>query len=87
MRAVISVVGKDRVGILANVSNKCKDYNANIYDVSQTVLQDFFTMIMLVELKSDNFLEFVDNLQDYGKEKNLKIHVMHEDIFNAMHTI
>jgi ACT domain-containing protein len=87
MRAVVSVVGKDRVGILADVSIKCKDYNANIYDVSQTVLQDFFTMIMLVELKSENFLNFVDYLQDYGKENNLKIHVMHEDIFNAMHTV
>ena len=87
MKAVISVIGIDRIGILADVSVKCKEYNANIIDVSQTVLQNFFTMIMMVELESGNFLEFVDYLQDYGKETNLKIHVMHEDIFNAMHTI
>ena len=87
MRAIISVVGKDHIGILADVANKCKKYDANIVDVSQTVLQEFFTMIMLVEMENTNFLNFVDYIQEYGKANNLKIHVMHEDIFNAMHTI
>jgi len=87
MRAIISVVGKDHVGILAAIANQCQKYDANIVDVSQTVLQEFFTMIMLVEMDNSQFLAFGDYLLEYGKNNNLKIHVMHEDIFNCMHTI
>ncbi|MFV0552062.1 MAG: ACT domain-containing protein [Anaerorhabdus sp.] len=89
MKAVISVVGKDRTGILAFVSNECLDYGANIVDVSQTVLQDVFNMFMIVEINknTDGFVEFVNHMEEKGKSNNLVIHVMHEDIFNAMHTI
>lgn len=89
MNAVISVVGNDKVGILAFVSSKCMEYNANIIDVSQTVLNDYFAMIMVVSIDNlnVNFTDFVDEMENSGKEKALEIHVMHEDIFNSMHKI
>jgi ACT domain-containing protein len=89
MRAVITVVGKDTVGILASVSNICADCNVNIVDVSQSVLQDMFCMIMLADTTSCNveFFEFSDKLETYGKQSGIEIHAMHEDIFNSMHRI
>ena len=89
MRAVISVIGKDKVGILAAVAAKCADYRVNIIDVSQTVMQDMFTMIMLVNMAevSVKFGDFADIMKTYGAEIGMNIRVMHEDIFNAMHTI
>ena len=87
MKAVITVVGKDTVGILAKVSTVCSDYDANIVEVSQSVLQDMFAMIMLVELGKKNFGELSSTLEKLGDENNLKIHSMHEDIFNSMHKI
>ena len=89
MQAVISVMGKDNIGIVAKVSNKCAEYKVNIADVSQTVLQNYFVMIMLVDIDSITipFSEFVDIMSDMGKNNNLEIHTMHEDIFNSMHRI
>lgn len=89
MNAVVSVIGKDCVGILAHVSNQCKDYNANIIEVSQTILNDYFAMIMVVNIDNlkTSFVDFVDSFETLKKELNLEIHVMHEDIFNAMHKI
>ena len=89
MKAVLSVIGKDQVGILALVSTECSKYNVNIIDVSQTVMQDTFAMIMMVELDkmSIKLNEFQDIMQKKGEEKGLQIHVMHEDIFNSMHRI
>ena len=89
MRAVISVVGKDRPGILAYVALNFAQRNSNIVDVTQTVLQDLFTMIMIVEIPEtlEDFHEFQEEIEALGGPENLKIHVMHEDIFNAMHTI
>lgn len=89
MKAVISVIGKDSVGILAFVSNACAKYNVNIVDVSQTVMSDTFAMIMMVDIKtiSIKLNEFIDILQKAGEEKHLVIHVMHEDVFNSMHRI
>ena len=87
MKAVITVVGKDTVGILAEVSTVCSEYDANIVEVSQSVLQDMFAMIMLVELGKKNFGELSSTLEKLGDENNLKIHSMHEDIFNSMHKI
>ena len=89
MKAVISVIGKDKVGILAAVSAKCAEYNVNIVDVSQTVLQDMFTMIMLLDIKavSVEFGEFAGIMQNFGGEIGMEIRVMHEDIFNSMHRI
>ncbi len=89
MRAVITVVGKDTVGILAKVSNFCADNDVNVVDVSQTILQDMFCMIMLVDTEKMGipFTDFSDKLKEYGESNSLKIHVMHEDIFNSMHRI
>ena len=88
-KAVISVTGKDNVGIIAKVSNVCADYGANIIDISQTVLKDYFAMIMLVEIDALTvpFTEFVDKMSLLGEKESLQIHAMHEDIFNAMHKI
>lgn len=89
MKAIISVVGKDTVGILAAVATKCADYKVNINDVNQTIIDQYFTMYMVVGLDelTTPFTQFVDEIQAVGKEKNLKIDCMHEDIFNMMHKI
>ena len=89
MNAVISVIGKDAVGIIAKVSAGCARFDANILDISQTVLHEYFTMIMIVEVSQLNvpFPEFIDAMEKLGGDTGLDIHVMHEDIFNAMHKI
>jgi ACT domain-containing protein len=89
MKAVISVIGKDKVGIMAAVSNRCAEYNVNIIDVSQTVMQGMFTMIMLVDISeiSVKFGDFAEESRKYGEKIGMDIRVMHEDIFNSMHRI
>ncbi len=89
MNAVITVLGKDNVGILAKVSNECAKVGVNIIEVTQSVLQGMFAMIMFVEITDCTvpFSELVDNLTAKGEEMGVKVHVMHEDIFNAMHKI
>ncbi|MBQ3075995.1 MAG: ACT domain-containing protein [Clostridia bacterium] len=89
MKAVITVVGKDTVGILAKVSALCAEHGANIIDVTQTVMQDMFCMIMLCETDALTipFSDFVDKAEQMGDENHLKIHVMNEDLFNSMHRI
>ena len=89
MKAVLTVVGKDTVGILAKVSGECAKYNVNINDVSQTIQQEMFCMIMMCDITniSIDFGAFSDNMSKIGKEMNMAIHVMHEDIFNSMHRI
>ncbi len=89
MKAVITVTGKDTMGIISKVSAECASCAANILDITQTVLSDYFVMIMLVnidELTMD-FNGFVDRLAALGKNEGLDIHTMHEDIFNTMHRI
>ena len=89
MNAVVSVIGKDRVGILARVSTECSNANANVLEVTQTLLRDTFAMTMLVDIDhiSMELSEFVTHMEQVGKEMGLVIHVMHEDIFNSMHRI
>ena len=94
MKAVVSVIGRDAVGIIAKVSAVCAGCGASISDISQTVLGEYFTMIMLVDLRdasisdlSITFDAFSDQMSSLGKAENLDIHVMHEDIFNSMHRI
>ena len=89
MKAVITVIGKDTVGILSKVSTACAEVGANIIEVTQSVLQDLFAMIMLADIGSSSvpFDELSKKLEALGKENHLKIHVMHEDIFNSMHRI
>ena len=89
MRAVITVLGKDMVGILAKVSTKCAEANVNILEVSQSVLQDLFAMIMLVDIATltGDFAGFAQELGAIGNGMGLSIHTMHEDIFTSMHRI
>ena len=89
MKAIISVIGKDSVGILAKVSTACAEVDVNVVEVTQSVLQDMFAMVMLVEISQStvglNALK--EKLNTVGEITNTKIHVMHEDIFNSMHKI
>lgn len=89
MKAVITVTGKDSKGIIAKVSAECTKYGANIVDISQSVLSEYFAMIMLVDLDglTVKFGEFVDFLKKLGEGSGLHIDTMHEDIFNSMHRI
>ncbi len=89
MKAVVTVIGKDNVGILNKVTGVCSKFNANVIEVTQSVLQDMFAMIMLVDISdvSVDFSLFVDSMNLLGKELGLSIHTMHEDIFNSMHSI
>lgn len=89
MKAVITVIGKDSVGILAKVSEACSKADVNIVEVTQSVLQDMFAMIMLVEIDKSNigFEQLRTKLKAVGESTNTKVHVMHEDIFNSMHRI
>ncbi|MGN1348531.1 MAG: ACT domain-containing protein [Acutalibacteraceae bacterium] len=89
MKAVISVIGKDKVGILAAVSNKCAQYGANIIEVTQSVLQEMFCMIMLVDIDkiTISLSDFSKELDEMGEKMNVSVHCMHEDIFNSMHRI
>jgi ACT domain-containing protein len=89
MKAVVTVTGKDKVGIIAMASAECAKYGANIIDISQSVLNEYFAMIMLVSIDSltVRFAEFADRLVEKGKENGVDIRVMHEDIFNTMHRI
>ena len=87
MRAVVTVIGKDMIGILAKVSTTCAEANANVIEVTQSVLQDFFAMVMLIDIEKMNC--DLGELQERLKNNvpGMKIHVMHEDIFNSMHRI
>ena len=89
MKAVITVVGSDSTGIIAKVSGKCAEYSVNIVDISQSVLKEYFAMMMLVEIDgiTIDYKDFVDIMTTLGHENNLEIHMMHEDIFNSMHNI
>ena len=89
MRAVVTVTGKDNKGIIAKVSGFLAQKKVNIEDISQTLLQDFFAMIMLVDLSETE--ESISTLSQecaaLCKEIGMSIYVQHEDIFNAMHSI
>ena len=89
MKAVITVIGRDMVGILAKVTAICAEKNVNVTEVTQSVLQDMFAMIMLTDISgmTQDFSDFVDQMDKLGEELGLSIHVMHEDIFNSMHRI
>ncbi len=89
MKTVITVIGKDTVGIIAQVSAVCAQYGANIREITQSVLGGYFAMIMLVEIDglSIPFADFSDALSALGKEKALDIRTMHEEIFDSMHRI
>ena len=89
MRAVVTVVGKDRVGIIAEVCSLLASCGVNILDINQTVMQDFFTMSMLVDTKTSTIAcgDLVETLSRKGEEMGMKIRINREDLFNAMHKI
>ena len=89
MKAIITVIGKDTVGILAKVSATCAADGANIVEVTQSVLQDMFAMVMLIEFNEEkiDFEKLRTDLDAVGEATATKIHVMLEDIFNSMHRI
>ena len=88
-KTIITVVGKDAVGILARVAGECAKYGVNISEVSQTVLQDMFCMIMLCDISklTIDFGEFSDKMKAVGDETGMAVQVMHSDIFDSMHRI
>ena len=89
MKAIITVIGKDSVGILSKVSSACAEADVNIIEVTQSVLQDMFAMVMLVEIDKSTlgFDALSEKLQKVGEESNTKVHIMHEEICNRMHKI
>lgn len=89
MKAVLTVTGRDNVGIIARVSALCAEYGANILEISQSVLKEYFAMIMLVDIQqlSIPFADFVDQMEQSGRACGLDIRTMHEDVFNSMHHI
>ena len=89
MRAVVTVIGRDAVGIIAELSGTMRDNEVNILDISQSVMRDMFAMVMLVDISRCK-LEFSDltaRLEDAGRQKGVRVITMHEDIFNSMHRI
>ena len=89
MKAIVTVVGKDRVGIIASVCTQLAAFNVNVLDISQTVMQGYFTMMMVVEVSMCNvpLAELVTKMDALGREMGLSIRVQREDIFEAMHRI
>ncbi|MCI8403715.1 MAG: ACT domain-containing protein [Clostridia bacterium] len=89
MKAVVTVIGKDQKGIIAKVSNILFENEVNILDISQTIMQDMFTMIMLVNFESESITlkQVMDALESAGSDMGLSIHVQREEIFTSMHRI
>jgi len=89
VKAVVTVIGKDRVGIIAGISACLADHHVNILDISQTILQDYFTMIMLVELDGERLAlpDLSAALDDAGNRLGVQVRVQHEAVFTAMHRI
>ena len=87
MKAVVTVIGKDMVGILASVSAACADKNANVLEVTQSILDGYFCMVMVIDI-SKMTCEIEERQKDLAAAvPDMVVHVMHEDIFNSMHRI
>jgi ACT domain-containing protein len=88
-KTIITVVGKDTVGIIAKVCTYLADNDVNILDISQTIVQDYFNMMMIVDSNNSKkvFDELSTEIEELGKEIGVKITMQHEDIFNSMHRI
>lgn len=89
MRAIVTVVGKDKVGIIAGVCTMLAGYNVNVLDIRQTVMQDYFTMMMIVDVSASTLpvAKLAMELEEKGKEMDLSIRLQREDIFDAMHRV
>ena len=89
MKAIVTVVGKDQVGIIAAVCVKLAAYDVNVLDISQTVMQGYFTMMMVVDISGSTtpMATLAQQLEETGKNMNLSIRLQREDIFEAMHRV
>ena len=89
MKAIVTVIGKDQVGIIAAVCIKLAEYNVNVLDISQTIMQGYFTMMMAVDVSGCTvpLAQLCQVMEQTGKEKGLSIRLQREDIFEAMHRI
>jgi len=89
IKAVVSVMGKDKAGIIYNVTKVLYENNINILDISQTIMQDIFTMVMLVDIKASKteFKDLAEKMRILGEQIGVDIKVCHEEIFNSMHRI
>lgn len=89
MKAIVTVVGKDQVGIIAGVCNTLADHNINVLDISQTIMEGFFTMMMVVDLAlcAESFVNLQNVLKTFGEGRGLSIRIQREDIFDAMHKL
>ncbi len=89
MKAILTVIGKDRVGIIAGVSGELLKLNINILDVNQTIMDKYFTMIMMLDLKeaNANFDVIKSSLVAKGEELGVEVKIQREEIFNSMHTL
>lgn len=89
MKAIVTVVGRDQVGIIASVCNVLASCNINVLDISQTVMQGYFTMMMVVDVDQCTLPlgTLAERMQEAGREKNLSIRVQREEIFQAMHRV
>ena len=89
MKAIVTVVGKDRVGIIAEVCVQLASFNINVLDISQTVMQGYFTMMMAVDVSGSDIplAELAQRMEEKGKEMGLSIRLQREDIFEAMHRV
>lgn len=89
MKAIVTVVGKDQVGIIAGVCNTLAVSNINVLDISQTIMEGYFTMMMVVDLAACEtpFDQLRTILKDYGEGRGLSIRIQREDIFDAMHKL
>ena len=89
MKEILTVIGKDKVGIIAGVSNELQRLNINILDVNQTIIDEFFTMIMMLDLKlsNSNFEEIKKSLELKGKELGVDVKIQREEIFNSIYSV
>ena len=89
MKAIVTVIGQDRVGIIATVCTDLAAFNVNVLDISQTVMQGYFTMMMVVDVSKSTcpIAELAKKLEEKGKEMNLSIRLQREEIFKAMHRV
>lgn len=87
MRVIVSVVGKDKIGIIAGICNTLARQQANVLDISQTILQEYFNMIMIVECQDDGFFELQDQLKETGLTLGVEVKAQREEVFEAMHRV
>lgn len=89
MKAVVTITGKDRKGIIAKISSYLAEEGANVEDISQTIMGEYFAMIMIVDLSETKkeLAQLAKDCQELGKKIGMSVYIQHEDIFNAMHNV